>query len=258
MVVAKVGLKGSDPGFVRRRCHARWVAERRRFADTAVGRELAPRRHAYGLLLLLIVASIAFQLAAADGELARAITILLQGGVFLAALWTSQAQTRLLRAGTVAVVAITVVAAITFAAQGEVDERASRLTGLLLLVFAPVAIVSGLMGHFRDEGRVTVQTMFGVLCIYLLIGSMFAAVFGIIDSAAPPSFFAQIKEGTTSDYLYFSFSTITTTGYGDLTAGTDVGRSFTITEQLIGQIYLVTVVAVIVGNLRRGPARSAS
>ena len=222
-----------------------------------IGRELTPRRHGYGLLLLLIIVTIGFQLAASQGELTHAVTILLQGGVFLAALWTSQARTRLLHVGTAAVIAVTAAAAITFAAEGQVDDVAARVTGLMLLLFAPVAIVSGLVGHFRDEGRVTVQTMFGVLCIYLLIGSMFAAVYGVIDAGSTP-FFAQLQQGTTSDYLYFSFSTMTTTGYGDLTAGTDLGRSFAITEQLIGQIYLVTVVAVIVGSLRRPPARRPS
>ena len=49
--------------------------------------------------------------------------------------------------------------------------------------------------------------------------------------------------------LYFSFVTITTVGYGDFTAATDLGRSLAITEALIGQIYLVTVVAAIVGGL---------
>jgi Ion channel len=232
------------------------VVERRGLVRTAVRRELAPGRHGYGLLLVVIIVSIGFQLAANESELTRAITIMLQGGVFLAALWASQARTRLLHLGTAAVLVVTVIAAITFAAEAEVDEVPARVAGLLMLVFAPVAIIGGLQVHFREEGRVTVQTMFGVLCIYLLIGSMFAAIFGIIDAGSP--FFAQLEHGTTSDFLYFSFSSLTTTGYGDLTAATDLGRSFAITEQLIGQIYLVTVVAVIVGNLRRGPARSAS
>jgi hypothetical protein len=120
-----------------------------------------------------------------------------------------------------------------------------------MVALAPIAIVHGLVRHFREEGRVTVQTMFGVLCIYLLLGSLFAFVYGILDEVGSSPFFAQIANGDTSDYLYFSFSTLTTTGYGDLTAGTDLGRSFAITEQLLGQIYLVTVVAVIIGNLSR-------
>lgn len=234
------------------------MGKRRRLRDTLVGRELGPRRHGYGLLLLLIVVSIGFQLASSEGDLTHAVTIVLQGGIFLAALWTSQARTRLLHLGTAAVVVVTVGAAITFAAEGHVDDVGARVTGLLLLMFAPVAIVHGLLGHFREQGRVTVQTMFGVLCIYLLIGSMFAAVYGVVDDVGSSPFFAQLQQGTTSDYLYFSFTTMTTTGYGDLTAATDLGRSFAITEQLIGQIYLVTVVAVIVGSLRRAPARRAS
>ncbi|HEX3262045.1 MAG TPA: potassium channel family protein [Solirubrobacterales bacterium] len=55
--------------------------------------------------------------------------------------------------------------------------------------------------------------------------------------------------GTTKNFLYFSFVTITTVGYGDLTAGTSLGRSIAIAEALTGQIYLVTVVAAIVGVL---------
>jgi voltage-gated potassium channel Kch len=57
------------------------------------------------------------------------------------------------------------------------------------------------------------------------------------------------------DFLYFSYSTLTTVGYGDLVAATNLGRSLAITEALLGQIYLVTVVAVIIANLRR-PART--
>jgi hypothetical protein len=55
--------------------------------------------------------------------------------------------------------------------------------------------------------------------------------------------------GTTKNFLYFSFVTITTVGYGDLTAGTSLGCSIAIAEALTGQIYLVTVVAAIVGVL---------
>ena len=55
-------------------------------------------------------------------------------------------------------------------------------------------------------------------------------------------------------WFYYRFVTLTTTGFGDLTAATDVGRALTITEALIGQIYLVTVVALIVTNI--GPGRA--
>jgi hypothetical protein len=73
----------------------------------------------------------------------------------------------------------------------------------------------------------------------------------VVDSLSSTPFFAQHAAANSHNLLYFSFATITTTGYGDLTAGTDVGRSLAIAEALIGQIYLVTVVAAIVGGLGR-------
>jgi hypothetical protein len=232
------------------------MADRPPIRRTLADHGFAPHRHGYGLLLILILCSLIFQIATTGGELVHVITVILQGGTFLAALWISQARTRLLRIGSVIVVVVTITSAVTFAAAGELDEAGARITSLVLAVLAPVAIVHGLISLFREQGRVTVQTMFGVLCVYLLIGLMFAFVYGLIDEIAAGPMFAQVNHGTSSDYLYFSFVTQTTTGYGDLTAGTDLGRSFAITEALIGQIYMVTVVALIVANLRRPPGQA--
>jgi voltage-gated potassium channel Kch len=93
--------------------------------------------------------------------------------------------------------------------------------------------------------------MFGVLCIYLLIGMLFALAYGLVGDAQSEPFFTSGINPQFPDYLYFSYATLTTVGYGDLAAATDLGRSVAITEALIGQIYLVTVVAVIVGGLSR-------
>jgi hypothetical protein len=233
------------------------VADRSELRSALAEQGFSLRRHAYGMLLVLILVSLTFQLASPEGDLTHVVTILLQGGTFLAAIWTSQARTRLLRIASGVVIVITLVSALVFAASGHVDDAGARIVSLLLVFLAPVAILQGIIVHFREEGGVTVQTMFGVLCIYLLIGSLFAFVYGTVDDLGSTRFFAQIANGDTSDYLYFSFATLTTTGYGDLTAATDLGRSLAITEALIGQIYMVTVVAVIVGNLRRPAARRA-
>ena len=82
-------------------------------------------------------------------------------------------------------------------------------------------------------------------------GFAFTAI-GTFDSRA---FFAQQSNATVADYLYFSFVTMTTTGYGDLTAAHGLGRALAVLEALIGQLYLVTVIALLVSNLsRRGRA----
>jgi hypothetical protein len=215
---------------------------------------VAPHEHGYGVLLVLIIISLGFQLAVPERGWSHLVTILLLGGTFIAALLTSQAPARRLHVLSAIVGVFTVASAVAFVASGEVDATAARGVSLLMVALAPIAIVHGLVRHFREEGRVTVQTMFGVLCIYLLFGSLFALAYGVIDDLGSTPLFGNDVDGTTSDYLYFSFTTMTTTGYGDLTAATDLGRSFAITEQLVGQIYLVTVVAVIVGNLSRGAA----
>jgi voltage-gated potassium channel Kch len=96
----------------------------------------------------------------------------------------------------------------------------------------------------------------GVLAFYLLVGMLFAFGYGAIDHLAAGAFFAGGEEATVSHCLYFSFTTLTTVGYGDFVAATDLGRTLAIFEALLGQIYLVTVVSLIVSNLGR-PARTA-
>jgi uncharacterized membrane protein len=72
------------------------------------------------------------------------------------------------------------------------------------------------------------------------------------------SFFAQTIKATSADYLYFSYVTQLTVGYGDLTAGTNLGRAFSVLEALVGQFYLVTIVAVLVSRLApRGTSPSS-
>jgi hypothetical protein len=178
------------------------------------------------------------------------VEIGLQGLTLLVALRASRVRTAIMRVAT-AIVLIAVASAIgAYVGFGVLGAAAAHTLTLLLIGFAPLAIVHGVIVDFREQGQISLHTMFGVLCVYLLIGSIFAFVFGVLDSLSATPFFAQHAAASTHNLLYFSFVTITTTGYGDLTAATDVGQSFAIAEALTGQIYLVTVVAAIVGGLR--------
>lgn len=206
--------------------------------------------YAYGWLLVLILVSLGFQMGAPDAEWARVVTIALQSLTLLAALRVSGAHRWLIRAATVVTVIAVLATAGLLISSGEVSQVAGRAVGLMLVVLAPAAIVIGIVRQARAAAAITVRTMFGVLCVYLLIGNAFGFSYGLISAIGDGPFFAEIAGGTQSDFLYFSFVTMTTTGFGDLTAGTDLGRSFAVTEALIGQIYLVTLVALIVSNLR--------
>ena len=220
-----------------------------------IGATFTRWEHRYGLVLLLILCSLVFQLAASDQDWARVVTIALQGATLILALYASEARQLIERLATVVVAFAVLGSTGALIGFGELGSTTGRIVAVLLVALAPLAILRGVVRGVRTEGAVTMHTMFGVLCIYLLIGMLFSFAYGLVDSIGSAQFFAQQDApGTTKDFLYFSFVTITTVGYGDLSAATDLGRSVAIAEALIGQIYLVTVVAVIVGGLSRSRA----
>ncbi|HEY8000560.1 MAG: ion channel [Vicinamibacteria bacterium] len=190
-------------------------------------------------------------MAAPDTDWARIVTIFIQGFTLIAALVVSGVRRWLIHFATV-VTAIAVLSATgILIGSGDLDVGGGRALGLLLVVLAPASIIVGVVRQARQSGMITLRTMFGVLCVYLLIGTAYSYAYGIISAVDDGGFFAQISRGDQSDFLYFSFTTMTTTGFGDLTAAHDLGRSLAIMEALIGQIYLVTLVALIVSNLGR-------
>jgi Ion channel len=203
----------------------------------------------FGIVLGLIVVTVAFSLAAPEGDGARFVAVILQGVVLVAAVIASRIHPGVIAVSVVvAVVGIIGTAAALFGT-GQFGDSSASVVSLFYVLFTPPAIAWGLTKQFRDAGSVTLQTMFGVLCLYLLIGLVFASAFGAIQDISDKDFFTTLR-GERDDFLYFSFSTLTTTGYGDLVPGSDLGRSLAIIEALVGQLYLVTVVAVIISNLR--------
>jgi voltage-gated potassium channel Kch len=196
-----------------------------------------------------------FQLAAPEAGWAQFVVILLGGSVLVISLETARVAPRLRRIVVGPVALLLIASAVALLSPIEIGDTMPRVVALLFVGLTPVAIVVGLGYQLREDGSVTLQSMFAGLCIYLLIAMAFSFAFGVLDDIGDP-FFADGRSGTTSNLLYFSFTTMTTTGYGDFTAATEVGRAFAVTEALLGQVYLVTVVALIVANLgrRRVPA----
>jgi hypothetical protein len=186
---------------------------------------------------------------------ARITTILLQGLTLVAALIVSGVHRRVVHAAAVVAIVALIGATLLSLGDGEYELHGGGLLGLLLSSLAPAAIIWGVVGEARRAGQISLRTMFGVLCVYLLIGSAFGFTYQAIAAFEDGAFFAETSHANPQDFLYFSFTTMTTTGFGDLTAAHDFGRSLAITEALIGQIYLVTLVALIVSNLGRPTRR---
>jgi len=116
---------------------------------------------------------------------------------------------------------------------------------VLLVGAAPIAIASSL---YRRR-TVDIHTVAGAICVYVLLGMMFAFTYAAIDAIGQGNFFVQTSHATLPNFLYFSFITQTTVGYGDYTAAGNLGRALASLEALIGQLYLVTVVAVLVSRM---------
>ena len=106
------------------------------------------------------------------------------------------------------------------------------------------------------EPYVSGRTVLGLLSVYLLIGMTFAATYIMIAVVSGEPFFAQTKNAEPVDFTYFSFVTLATVGYGDLTAANPLPRMLAALEGLSGQLYLVTVVAVAVSRVRTRRDRS--
>jgi nucleoside permease NupC len=94
---------------------------------------------------------------------------------------------------------------------------------------------------------VTTQTVLGALCIYVLIGLVFANADYGVQLVSGNSFFAQSGHHGPADFAYFSYITMATVGYGDLTPAVGLPRTNAVLEALMGQIFLVVLVARLVG-----------
>jgi hypothetical protein len=106
-----------------------------------------------------------------------------------------------------------------------------------------------------SQREVTVQSIYGAISAYLIIGLMFAAFYAAAYYLGPKPFFASHQTGSVSIFQYFSFTTLTTLGYGDYTAFQSGGRAVAMLEAMTGQIFLSVLVAKLVSSFR--PAAAA-
>jgi uncharacterized membrane protein len=211
------------------------------------------RGDSYGLLLALLLA-VYIVLAATkhDSLWARFFISMMLGAVMLLTLHTSHVRARGFRLG-VAIVLVAETANLLQAAFNERTGFGSSFLMFALVLAAPIVILNRILRH----DVVGLETILGAICIYVLIAIAFSGLYGWVNEVESNGFFAQKIQPENVDFLYFSFVTITTVGYGDLTAGTSTGRVLVTFEAMIGQIFLVTLVARLVGMYgSRLPARA--
>ena len=207
-------------------------------------------RQRYTLLLAAIIVVFGIEGIAQPSSVEQVLASALLGATLLLALWVAEARPSVMWVASAAVLAV-IAASAAEAAAGNIDEAATRLLNAALVGLAPIAVVVGVVRNLRARQAVTLEAVFGVLSVYLLLGMFFAFIYGSIDRLGESSFFAGGQTATVSHCLYYSFTSLTTVGYGDFTASSNLGHTLSVSEALLGQIYLVTVVALIVANLGR-------
>jgi ion channel len=127
----------------------------------------------------------------------------------------------------------------------------------IMLAIAAVTILRRVIVGARE---VDFRTILGAISVFTLLGLLFGFFYFALSRWGHEPFFAGQPAARSSDYLFFSYTTLTTTGYGNLVPAGRVGESFAVLEMLVGQIFLVTLVAGLVSLWRpgsRAPAGSA-
>ena len=215
--------------------------------------------NAFGLVLLLVVTIyVLASLVSYKGWGGVALAIA-TGSCATLALVSSEARTPLPRWSAALATAAVVLAVISAIAGGSTLLGVSALIQVALLTVA----AGEMLGAVLREHEVNFRTILGAISVYVILGILFSYVYVAVDKLQPGAFFGQPIE--TGDFIFFSITTLSTTGYGNLVPGGQPGRMLAGLEMLVGQIFLVTLIAGLVSLWRPGslarlsrPAQGAS
>jgi hypothetical protein len=207
----------------------------------------------YPAVLALTFVTTVFLIAAPNADWSRALAVGLEGSALVLTVATSRERESVRRRKSLALGA-GMVALIVLIALGIAPTWLIAAVAIVVTAGIPFALVRGLLRLLRLHG-VTFNAVAGSLAIYLSIGLVFAWIIGFVAEVSSTPYFAQHGPVTQGDKVYFSFTALTTTGFGDFTPATPVGHSLAVIEMLTGQLYLVTVIGLLIGNFagRRRP-----
>lgn len=149
--------------------------------------------------------------------------------------------------------AVVAAAAILFFGFGQVFEFDRWVVDVLAALMVVLYLVTPyvILRHLIRRTVVDARTVLGAIAIYLMLGMMFAFSYRSISfMQTSTAFFGGNGPGDNADFMFFSFITLTTTGYGDLVPAGNPGQSVAVLEAIVGQLFLVTALAKIVNAWR--------
>ena len=223
------------------------IADSQGLEDQAlrVGRRVA---NAFGLVLLLVIVTyVVASLTTFDGWGAVALAAVASTSSCVA-LATADASPRAVRICTSVAIVSIVFAAISASGGARWFLGVSALIQVLLLSTAGVKVLGAVM----TESQVGFRTILGAISVFVILSLLFAFLYAALDRLQSGPFFAGDPHLATGDYIFFSITTLTTTGYGNLVPAAQPGKMFSGLEMLTGQIFVVTLIAGLVSLWRPG------
>jgi hypothetical protein len=204
--------------------------------------------NSYGLVLLLIIITYAVSVTL-TAAWAKSLVVCVQIATVWVILRASKARPRFRMVTGVILVLCAIAAAVNLFVKQNIEAGAGMavISGLLYFA-APFSIVRYLVSR-RTVDR---ETVMGAIATYLMVGMFFAFTYRALGILQAGPFFGRFGDGKFPQDLFFSFTTLTTTGYGNLVPAGNPGQSFAVLEMLIGQLFLVTAVAKVVSAWRPG------
>jgi hypothetical protein len=207
--------------------------------------------NAYGLVLLLILTTfVVTMVLPPQGWLGRVAAVAITGLTAVVGLTSSGVPLTRVRlavgAGLVAVLA----AALAKAISSHALLGAAFIVDALLIASATVAILRRVLSAVAVDFR----TILGGVSVFTLLGLLFGYLFLALGRLTGDDVFVGVPHAGARDYIFFSYTTLTTTGYGNLVPSGDIGQVLAVLEMLTGQVFLVTLVAGLVSLWRPGAA----
>jgi Ion channel len=208
-----------------------------------IGRDAVRVLDSYSSLLLLLVANFFLLEVVGDPRWGAVGSTLLSAAALLVAVSEPQTGHRIERRHLILVGACLALAPVVLFIDSASVIGLTYLLPVVILVTATLPIT---LTRVLRHKRVTHETILGALCSYVLLGLLFAFVYLAVNELRSEPFFAQPGPHPQSEYVYFSFVALTTLGFGDLSPSVGLPQALTVTEAVLGQVFLVTTVARLV------------
>jgi hypothetical protein len=203
---------------------------------------------AFGLVLILVVTTYVLASVLSNKSWAAAVLTIVTGATSVVALISSHAHPTVVRRSLAVAVLATLLAFVSAALGGRLGLNAASFLEIGLLAVAMAAVLRRVV----TSDTVSFRTILGAISVYIALGILFTWAYGVIDRIEGGGFFGEGVAVRGSDFLFFSYTTLTTTGYGDLVPVGQVGRMVSGLEMMLGQVFLVTLVAGLVSLWKPG------